>query len=755
MKNPSVFALIALLLLSLSSHASAMLYQDGKTDYNIYLSSESTLAEKNAAKEFQKYWKLATGNELAVTNKYTGGKQILIGQSREAQQLLPEIDLGSLKNDEIIIAPVGDLLILCGERPRGTLYAVYEFLKREMGIRFWTAEDESVPRSVAIAMPDQLFRYTPSVKVRLPYFRAILENPDFAAKMHCFGPNYTSAPEWGGEYVNLIGPWHTFDRFLPASEYLESNPEYFSLRDGKRLGGQFQGQLCLSNPALRQKFLEIVRAQLKNNPNAKVISVSQNDNDNYCQCTECARIDKNGNSPSASIITFVNFIAEHIEKEFPDVEIQTFAYQYSRTPPAGIVPRKNVSILLCAIEADFSKPLQTSGNPDNTAFLKDLAAWQKTGAKLAIWYYISNFNNFLLPHPNLESIKKDVGFLGKYSPSMFLLECDAANVNPIDDLLPLKTWIGAQLLWNPSLDPEKLEDEFLSGYYGKAAPLIKKYLTVRKTDTLKNTESVGCFEYTAKWVSADLLFHCLQILNEAQKSVEGDPILTDRISMLAKPFEYLLISDYSRWQTEKKCPADPEAVRIAKNYLDFLARKKVTHIASTNEIGATKRQFERFINYPPVKKKEHPFLARFKNRRLLVFEEDAFIIHGETHAQVVRDEKAGNNWAIMLKHIGTSWAVQLPIRPEFNLEKSYEVYAACRLDRKAKHGLFQFGGYDLKNRELYLSVHPDADTLGVEQYTYIPLGTYRFREKSYLFLDSKVNPEIQCSYVDHLLFVEK
>ena len=69
--------------------------------------------------------------------------------------------------------------------------------------------------------------------------------------------------------------------------------------------------------------------------------------------------------------------------------------------------------------------------------------------------------------------------------------------------------------------------------------------------------------------------------------------------------------------------------------------------------------------------------------------------------------------------------------------------------------MFQFGGYDLIRRELYINVHPDADTLAADRYLYIPLGTHRFRGKSYLFLDSKVNPEIQRSYVDHLLFVEK
>ncbi len=109
----------------------------------------------------------------------------------------------------------------------------------------------------------------------------------------------------------------------------------------------------------------------------------------------------------------------------------------------------------------------------------------------------------------------------------------------------------------------------------------------------------------------------------------------------------------------------------------------------------------------------------------------------------------------MLKHVGPSWAVQLPIRPEFNLEKSYEVYAACRLDKKAKQGLLLFGGYDSLKRELYINVHPDADKLACDRYSYIPLGTHKLRRKGYLFLDSKLNPGIQYSYVDHLVFVER
>ncbi|MEI3003370.1 MAG: DUF4838 domain-containing protein [Victivallales bacterium] len=277
----------------LSCHGSSFIFQNGKTDYRIYVAPDATPAEKNAAAEFQKYWKLATGTGIAVSGKYTGNRQILIGLSQEAQKLLPGIDLKSLNNDEIIIAPAKDMLILCGERPRGTLYAVYEFMKKYMGIRFWTAKEESVPKSETIAMPEKIFRYAPPVKVRLPYFRSLLENPDFAAKMHCFGPDY----KLSGMGRKPCQP----DRSLAYLRPFSSGFAIFKIQPGilqsarrKAHRRSVSGTALLEQSGTPAEISGDCPGGTRKNPDAKVISVSQNDNDNYCQCPECKKIDKAG-----------------------------------------------------------------------------------------------------------------------------------------------------------------------------------------------------------------------------------------------------------------------------------------------------------------------------------------------------------------------------------------------------------------------------------------------------------------------------
>ena len=70
--RPSLVACGIFFLAVLSCHGSSFIFQNGKTDYRIYVAPDATPAEKNAAAEFQKYWKLATGTGIAANIPETG-----------------------------------------------------------------------------------------------------------------------------------------------------------------------------------------------------------------------------------------------------------------------------------------------------------------------------------------------------------------------------------------------------------------------------------------------------------------------------------------------------------------------------------------------------------------------------------------------------------------------------------------------------------------------------------------------------------
>ena len=119
-------------------------------------------------------------------------------------------------------------------------------------------------------------------------------------------------------------------------------------------GKRIPTQLCLTNPDVLKIAIRSLRKMVAHNPEAKYWSVSQNDNRDYCTCVQCKAIDDREGSPSGSIISFVNQVAD----QFPDKMISTLAYEYGRRAPKTLIPRDNVNIMLCSIEINRDKPIR-------------------------------------------------------------------------------------------------------------------------------------------------------------------------------------------------------------------------------------------------------------------------------------------------------------------------------------------------------------------------------------------------------------
>ena len=735
----------------------AVIIDQNHSDYTIYTGKTATAAEKNAAAELHKYLQAATGVDLPITQTYTGKKQILVGSSPEAAALLPGIDFRQWRPDEILIAPSGDNLVLAGALPRGTLYAVYTFLEDRLGIRFWTAEEENIPQVKQLALPDSMLRYAPKIPIRALSCKTLMQNPAFAVKSKIQGAMIQIPAEWGSS-TELIGPWHTFDRFLPAAEYFKSHPEYFSWRDGKRVGGQTTGQLCLNNPELRQEFLKQVLAELRKHSNPEFISVTQNDNMNYCQCDRCRKVDAAGGGPSASMIRFVNYIAENIEKEFPHVMVQTFAYQYSRHAPTDVKPRHNVSIFLCTIEQDLSHPLNDPRNKDNAAIMKDLRNWSKISSQIDIWDYVTSFSSLLLPVPNLSSVPENIKTFASAKAHMVMMQGDVFNPGVAGDLQPLKVWVWSKLLWHPEADPAKLEQEFVTGYYGAAAPKVMEYLILRRQAIKRDTAPVNCFTYSAPWLDGKTLLAGMATLAEAKRLAENNPVLLKRIGTLSKSVEYVLLEQYNSLQGFPGGPSKEQARQIAAEWLAYIDENKITNWAeewsTENSIRGIRDSLKMMANGKALGYQLPPFFAKLKKTDYFIVDESAFAIHGGAKvAEVVDDPLAANGVALALHHLEYGWSPKLYFRSPMSTKEDYDIYAAVRLERPAHGGVCEFSGWD--GKDIYMTKHIEAGEVKSDAYSYILVGSGKLRDTGYFFFGAKVNPEIQRTLIDHLVFVRK
>ena len=66
-----------------------------------------------------------------------------------------------------------------------------------------------------------------------------------------------------------------------------------------------------------------------------------------------------------TLLRFVNAVADAVAERYPDVLVDTLAYQYTRNVPKLTRPRRNVIIRLCSIECCFRHPLTDETCPEN------------------------------------------------------------------------------------------------------------------------------------------------------------------------------------------------------------------------------------------------------------------------------------------------------------------------------------------------------------------------------------------------------
>lgn len=167
-------------LLGLSLSGAELLTEGGRSRYEIVLPADAVPAEQTAARELQSFLKQISGVELPIVAS-PSGPAIFIGQSPETASALGIPDWKRLKPDEIRLKSAGGNLYLAGDRPRGTLYAVYELLEKEFGVRFWTADATHVPKREKLELPQIDLRYAPPFEVRAAGYDLIRHDPRFSA----------------------------------------------------------------------------------------------------------------------------------------------------------------------------------------------------------------------------------------------------------------------------------------------------------------------------------------------------------------------------------------------------------------------------------------------------------------------------------------------------------------------------------------------------------------------------------------------
>ena len=388
----------------------------------------------------------------------------------------------SYADDEFFINTADGKLFIKGGK-RGVIYGGFELLEIA-GCRFFAYDCEKIPTKTKLEIDSISRREKPVFEFRDIDYAGVTRFPKFTSMCRINGA-FSNIPEnVGGNIAYALGA-HSFSQLVPHELYRDTHPEYYSFFDGRRMTGEKDHwQLCLTNPELINIVVDNVRKILKENPDKKIISISQNDNINNCRCENCLKSDYEEGSPVGTLIKFVNKVAEILEPEFPDVTFDILAYHYTRPASHLTKTRHNVCVRLCASNTCFAHPYdrcddrsraQKHPSGKTSVFIEDLREWSRVCSRLYVWDYTSNFPLYPMPFANWRVLQPNLQTLAKYNVKGVFEESNCAYNGGVD-FNELRVYLLSKLLWNPDCDIETHRKEFMQYYYGEAAIYLQEYL---------------------------------------------------------------------------------------------------------------------------------------------------------------------------------------------------------------------------------------------------------------------------------------
>ncbi len=112
-------------------------------------------------------------------------------------------------------------------------------------------------------------------------------------------------------------------------------------------------------------------------------------------------------------------------------------------------------------------------------------------------------------------------------------------------MMELNTYLQAKALWQPRKPIDKTFSEFMSGYYGKASVPLTKYINLLVANLKSSKASLDVYgspvNHRNDFLSPEAIEQYSTLFDQAERSAEGDPELTNRINNARLPLEYTVL----------------------------------------------------------------------------------------------------------------------------------------------------------------------------------------------------------------------
>ena len=454
---------------------------DGQAGASIIVPAAAPVEVMRAAKELQTYVFKTSGAELAIrTDDAPRTERVEIRLAVTPLGITAGGDPASqlVHQDGYTIQSSGRMITIMGGSPRGTLYGVYDFVERVLGVRWFmpTEMGEDILPAKTILVPEL----------------AIVKNPAFPSVSGFTWAGGPGAEDWElhsrvrlGKAVSFGHNWYNIYRY--SKETFAKNPEMFAMVGGKR---GYSTQLCTGNPEVVKVSAEAARRYFKANPDSPLFSISPNDGNGWCECDRCRKIDERYGITDGSLadrfVHYANEVLMELEKTDPGKRVGIYAYAEHTVPPKKAKPRPNYETALthqpwafCHVHA-----IDDPSCPANREFLGYLKGWLSLTRHVGVYEYYGHFFAFT-PWPIVHSIRRDIPLFKKLGVERFISETQQNWANQ-----GINFYVAAKLVEDPARDVDALLGEYFWRFYGTARDPMRRYFDLWE-DAMQQTSAAG------------------------------------------------------------------------------------------------------------------------------------------------------------------------------------------------------------------------------------------------------------------------
>ena len=545
-----------------------------------------------AAKELQTYLKKATGQNVPIVKKASGGKTALVlGDCPSARAA--GVDVSKLPDEGFRILRKGNCIFIAGRDdpkqnpanpawsqyyPRATLSGVYDFMERFADARFF--------------FPGQYGTVVPAKKgLFLPEKIDITESPDmvirnfYSGQAKSFDPNYTRSHLRAMQCQRLrlsekqIYFGHGLSFLKLPERFGKTHPEYFALWNGKRYNDpqlSFPGQLCF-NSGVREVIYQDVKAYFTGRPASErgmkfwnpqaaggdYFCIMPQDAMHWCQCDKCRRISEPDKRTlpegRQAISNFMFLFSAEIARRLEQDGIKGKKLTQMIYRPYDMVPD-------CEIPDSIELQIAVNGSID-PAYAEDdrrLEAWnRKLGHPISAWTYAMGKHETKAVAGLPQMMPKEAArFIRTYRKEINGYFWEAETEEYLFNYL--NYYIAAKLMWNTALNPDALLEDHYRVMFGKGAPMGRKVF-----DELEKCWVKGIINHTVmdglgpkvqmpsdrelweKVYSPEKIAKFVKLFAQAQRAAASDGEASERVKFIRKHILDPLIRASKKYQLEQ------------------------------------------------------------------------------------------------------------------------------------------------------------------------------------------------------------